>query len=67
MNNCEHNFIHLDTDYTRTDRNYGNNTYERIDRFYCAKCLDEKEKVVSECEPYMPSWFNLKASRIIRD
>lgn len=66
MNNCDHNFVHLETDYTRTDRYYGNNTYTRRDKFYCSKCLEEKEKVKSNTG-YVPDWFDWKSSRIVKD
>lgn len=67
MGDCEHNFVHLDTDYIRTSRNYGNNSYRRIDRFYYTKCLEEKVKEKYECESYVPDWFNYGENRVIRD
>ena len=34
MEDCKHNYEHLDTQYLFYSRTFGNPTYKRIDRFY---------------------------------
>lgn len=65
MSNCEHEFEHLGTEYTRTNRSYGNDIYTRIDRFYCRKCLEIKEIIKEECDCYIPEWFDNMNCRIV--
>lgn len=66
-NNNEHEFMHLDTQYLYYSRSFGLPTYSRIDRFYCAKCCEQKEVVKSETTSYQPSWFDSKNYRNVRD
>jgi hypothetical protein len=58
MNNdqCEHNFIYIDSIYDRIIENF-NCIYKRIDRFYCLKCPEEKETIKSEQSRGKPDWF----------
>ena len=53
---CEHKFVHLETirkDYYDS----GCTHFLRIDRFYCEKCLEEKEvKKESWCRN-TPEWY----------
>ena len=46
MSDCEHKFAHLDTIYKK--EHYPGTyctSYKRIDRFFCEKCLEEREKI----------------------
>lgn len=54
---CEHDFRHLETLYGYKYREYGNTTYTRTDRFYCCRCLENKEVVKEEDSRETPDWF----------
>ncbi len=60
---CEHDFRHIDTSYIGKYREFGNTTYTRVDRFYCSKCLENKEVVKEENSREMPEWFKRRESR----
>lgn len=55
-NNCDHKFVHLET--IRKDRydNYCTH-FLRIDRFYCEKCLQEKEVKKEDWCRETPEWY----------
>lgn len=40
---CNHKFIHLETEAFSESTGRYMITWKRIDRFYCEKCLEEKE------------------------
>ena len=54
---CEHDFRHIGTSYICKYREFGNTTYTRVDRFYCSKCLENKEVVKEEYSRETPDWF----------
>lgn len=56
---CEHEYLHLDTNFYKESGGY-DNTYTRIDRFYCKKCLHEEEKLKTESSREKPSWWYRK-------
>lgn len=56
----EHNFVHLETRYMYKPRSFGNPSYERIERFYCNKCCEEKTVKKYECSCRTPEWFDKK-------
>lgn len=55
---CEHKWVYQGSDYEKRERNRYENTYKKIDTYYCEKCLEIKEIVVkdedSEKKPY---WY----------
>lgn len=56
---CEHDFRHLDTIYKTKHISYTySNTYTRLDRFYCSRCLEIKEVVKEEDLRSEPDWFD---------
>ncbi len=67
MDNCEHNYKHLETRYIKTDRSHGSNTYKRIERFFCEKCCDEKVITKEDYKLYVPEWFKYKDCEVVRD
>lgn len=50
MSECEHNYIFQDTSKKHFVSGYEHYTahFERVDRYYCSKCLDIKEVVKKE-------------------
>ena len=55
-NNCDHKFVHLET--IRKDKYDRDCTdYLRIDRFYCEKCLEQKEIRKEELRRERPEWY----------
>lgn len=55
---CEHKYIWYDYSQNHDMRiGYHTQHYERIDMFYCEKCLEFKEKRRSETSAYKPEWF----------
>jgi hypothetical protein len=56
MENCEHKFVHLETiKKDKYDRDCV--SYLRIDRFYCEKCLEQKEIRKEELRRERPEWY----------
>lgn len=54
---CQHVYSHLETiKKTNSDGGY-NIEYKRIDRFFCQKCLKERETVKSTYSRDKPDWF----------
>ena len=56
---CVHDYLHLDTDFIIETGGY-DNTYIRLDRFYCKKCLHLEEKRKSESSRGKPTWWRNK-------
>ena len=56
---CEHKFVHLDTELTKEDKGYST-IYTRIDRFYCEKCLYDEKKTRTVSSREIPSWWHNK-------
>lgn len=56
MDNCKHKFIFIESVYKRV-YGYYNYNYIRIDRFYCEKCLEEKENRKNEYSRETPEWY----------
>lgn len=70
MLDCEHNYIFQDTSKKHSVSGHEHFTahFERIDRYYCSKCLDIKEVVKKEAvnlpfggihhvTSYAPTWY----------
>jgi len=55
---CNHKYVHLETikkqDLNATGYQIG---WKRIDRFYCEKCLEYKDKVNEEWSRDKPDWY----------
>lgn len=54
---CDHKYIHLDTKKHKDDRVFGAPEWNRIDKFYCEKCLNEERKHKYECGWSKPEWY----------
>lgn len=55
---CEHKFVHLETVKLRPSRGPLSRQWKRIDRFFCEKCLEEREKVkTAEHWEEQPDWW----------
>lgn len=56
QDNCEHKFVHLET-----IKKYDSGGYQTrwicIDRFFCEKCLCEKEIKKEEYNREKPEWY----------
>ena len=54
---CEHKWVFQESSYSRSSGGY-NDTFDRIDSYYCEKCLELKEKNTkhenARCTPY---WY----------
>jgi hypothetical protein len=55
---CDHKFVHLDT-IKKHDTSGYNTQFIRIDRFFCEKCLEQKEVRKSEYaySRETPEWY----------
>ena len=53
---CNHNYQHLDTTKYTTDAGY-NTTFVRVDRYYCTKCLDQKQLKREATTRETPEWY----------
>ena len=53
----EHKWVYQGTDYKYKYSPYGNSEYEKIDTYYCEKCLKCKENIRYECSREAPYWF----------
>jgi len=54
---CEHDFKHIETLYKTNYKRYGDTQYERVDRFFCSKCLESAEARKVEYSRTIPSWY----------
>lgn len=59
MEPCTHKYVHLETIYKYAMGNYSD-TYTRIDRFFCERCLHEDTKIKTETSRGSPDWWNPK-------
>lgn len=59
MDKCEHRWIFMETVRQPGYSGYGSRDWKRIDRFYCEKCLEFKERIQKE-QGYKskPDWFD---------
>lgn len=53
---CEHVWRHLET-CRWTDYGGYNTTFHRVDRFFCEKCLEMKDKAKSGTQRETPDWY----------
>ena len=53
---CEHKFVHLDTIRKNYADGWGTN-WILVDRFYCEKCLEEKEVKKEKWSRERPEWY----------
>jgi len=56
---CDHDYKHIETVKKSELKNYSM-TYTKLDRYYCSKCLDEKEKIRKEerlSHEKLPEWW----------
>lgn len=57
---CEHKWNFQGSDYKRTNGTY-NDTFTKIDIYYCEKCLERKEIIAKhESSRYEPYWYGNK-------
>jgi hypothetical protein len=60
-NLCSHQFAHLETrkkeDIVADEKGNPQYYYQRIDIFYCQKCLEYKTKMLKEISQKPPNWF----------
>jgi hypothetical protein len=62
MSQCEHQYVYFETVKQQGSRaSFGMSPakqWKRIDRFYCEKCLDYKDKIVTaEGWEEKPDWY----------
>lgn len=53
---CEHKFVHFDTLKSKENSTYQIG-WKRIDRFFCEKCLEYKDKEQKEWSRDRPEWY----------
>jgi hypothetical protein len=57
MNNCDHKFVHLDTTrWTDMSGTYAIGFF-KVDRFFCEKCLEQKEVKKEAWQRDTPDWY----------
>jgi len=56
MQECKHKWVHLET-IKRVESHGYQSEYIKIDRFFCEKCLEQKETRKSEYSRETPEWY----------
>jgi len=54
---CEHKYIHFDTNKKQERSGPYQTCYKRIDLFYCEKCCHEKTVTSEEYSRDKPDWY----------
>lgn len=54
---CEHRWVFIESHYKADSSGGYNICYSRLDRFYCEKCLEQKEVTKREHSREKPEWF----------
>lgn len=58
---CSHKWVYQGSDYLKRERSYYVYNYQRIDTYYCEKCLEIKEVITKDEDRYnsdgKPCWF----------
>lgn len=57
MEPCDHNFVFLRTAKWTNDSGY-NIQFNRLETFFCSKCLEQKEVRKQEYARETPDWYN---------
>ncbi len=55
-NSCDHKFVHIET-IKKTGRGGYQIEYIKIDRYFCEKCLEQKEIQKREWSDQTPLWW----------
>lgn len=53
---CDHKFVYLETT-KHTENSVYQIGWTRIDRYYCEKCLEYRNKVMEEWSRDKPEWY----------
>lgn len=53
---CEHQWVFIESKYSSDPGAY-QICWKRLDRFYCQKCLEQKEVKKQEWDREKPEWF----------
>lgn len=56
---CEHQWVFIESHYKSESGSY-QIFWKRLDRFYCSKCLEEREVRKQECNRDTPDWWKSK-------
>jgi hypothetical protein len=56
QNQCEHDWVHMDTIKRNMSAGY-NNEWKRIDLFYCKKCLEQRQSEKHSYQREKPDWY----------
>ena len=54
---CEHKYVFIESIKSNEYDGFYNTVWEKIDRFHCEKCLDEKTIKQKESSRDKPEWY----------
>jgi hypothetical protein len=56
MISCEHKYVYMET--VKSDKHDGRLIhYKKVDRYFCEKCLDQKDKIKEDWSRERPEWY----------
>jgi hypothetical protein len=55
--NCEHKFVHFDTLKSKDYSGHYHIYWKRVDKFFCEKCLEYKDKITDGYSRDKPEWY----------